>query len=150
MKPILAPLAAIRISIGKVMVMPTPTAGPLIAAIEGFRQLKIASTNRPPPGLGLANTPAPWLARGIEARRTAGDVGAGAEGAAGAGDDDGADIVVGVGALKGVGDFGAHLAGIGVELFRAVEGDDQAGTVEVAGDVLVVHGAPPTFLVCRR
>src|SRR6478609_9424252 len=61
MKPILAPLAAIRISIGKVMVMPTPTAGPLIAAIDGFRQLKIASINRPPPGLGLANTPAPWL-----------------------------------------------------------------------------------------
>ena len=51
MKPILAPRAAIRTSIGKVMVMPTPTAGPLIAAIDGFRQLKIASTNRPPPGL---------------------------------------------------------------------------------------------------
>ena len=44
------------------MVMPTPTAGPLIAAIEGFRQLKIASTKRPPPRAPeLANTPAPWL-----------------------------------------------------------------------------------------
>ena len=63
--------------------------------------------------------------RGIEARRTARYVRAGAEGAACAGDDDGADIVVGVGALKRIGDFGAHLAGIGVQLFRAVEGDDQ-------------------------
>jgi hypothetical protein len=34
-------------------------------------------------------------------------------------------------------------ADIGVEFFRAVEGDDQAGTVEVAGDVLVVHGTSP-------
>ena len=62
MKPILAPLAAMRISIGKVMVMPTPTAGPLIAAIDGFRQLKIASDEA---AAALCpnwqNTPAPWL-----------------------------------------------------------------------------------------
>jgi len=57
----LAPLAAILTSIGSVMVMPTPTAPPFIAAIEGFLQLKIASTNRPPPGLALAKTPAPCL-----------------------------------------------------------------------------------------
>ena len=61
MKPIFAPLAAMRMSIGSVMVMPTPTAAPLIAAIDGLRQLKIASTNRPLREPELANTPAPWL-----------------------------------------------------------------------------------------
>ncbi len=34
--PILAPSTASRMSIGSVIVMPTPTAGPLIAAITGF------------------------------------------------------------------------------------------------------------------
>jgi hypothetical protein len=43
------------------MVMPTPTAGPLIAAIDGLRQLKIASTKRPLRAPELAKTPAPWL-----------------------------------------------------------------------------------------
>ena len=41
-KPILASAAAIRISMGRVMVIPTPTACPLIAPMTGFRQLKIA------------------------------------------------------------------------------------------------------------
>ena len=124
MKPILAPLAAIRTSIGNVMVMPTPTAGPLIAAIEGFRQLKIASTNRPPPGFGAGEDAGAVLARRVEARRTARHVGAGAEGAARTGDDDRADVVVAVGAIESVRDLGAHLAGIGIELVGAVEGDD--------------------------
>ena len=102
MKPILAPRAAIRTSIGNVMVMPTPTAGPLIAAIDGFRQLKIASTKRPPPGFGAGEDAGAMLARRIEARRAARYVGPGAEGAARAGHDDGADIVVAVGAFERV------------------------------------------------
>ncbi len=47
-KPILAPSAARRKSIGRVMVMPTPTAAPLSAPITGLRQLKIASDTSPP------------------------------------------------------------------------------------------------------
>ena len=39
----------------------TPTAGPLMAAIEGFQQLKIASTKRPLRKPELAKTPAPWF-----------------------------------------------------------------------------------------
>ena len=35
-KPIFAPSAASRMSIGSVIVMPTPTAGPLIAAMTGL------------------------------------------------------------------------------------------------------------------
>ena len=37
-KPIFAFSLASRMSIGRVIVMPTPTAGPLIAAITGFLQ----------------------------------------------------------------------------------------------------------------
>ena len=37
-KPIFAPSAAMRMSIGSVIVMPTPTAGPLIAAITGLSE----------------------------------------------------------------------------------------------------------------
>ena len=42
-KPIFAPSAARRTSIGSVIVMPTPTAGPLIAAITGFSDSKMRS-----------------------------------------------------------------------------------------------------------
>ena len=42
-KPILAPSAARRMSIGSVIVMPTPTAGPLIAAITGLVESKMRS-----------------------------------------------------------------------------------------------------------
>ena len=45
-KPIRAAVDAIRMSIGSVMVMPTPTAGPLIAAITGFFESKIRRVTR--------------------------------------------------------------------------------------------------------
>ena len=40
-------------SIGSVMVMPTPTAGPLIAAITGLVDAKIRSVTCPPPSRDL-------------------------------------------------------------------------------------------------
>ena len=125
MKPILAPRAAMRTSIGNVIVMPTPTAPPLMAAIDGFRQEKMASTKprrrgAPPCPPRLPKTPAP-CARRIETLRAARNIRAGAEGATGAGDDHGAHIVVGVGATEGVLDLRAHRACIGVELVRPVE-----------------------------
>jgi len=40
---------AMRMSIGRVMVTPTPTAGPLIAAMTGFFASKMRSATRPPP-----------------------------------------------------------------------------------------------------
>ena len=51
--PILASSAAMRISMGRVMVMPIPTAGPWMAAITGLRQLKTARAIRPPPSRWL-------------------------------------------------------------------------------------------------
>ena len=47
-KPKRASVDAIRISAGKSMVTPMPTAGPLTAAITGFREEKILSVTRPP------------------------------------------------------------------------------------------------------
>ena len=48
-KPILASSAAKRKSAARVMVIPTPTAGPLMAAMIGFNESNIRRTTRPPP-----------------------------------------------------------------------------------------------------
>ena len=53
-KPIFASSAASRTSIASVIVAPTPTAGPLIAPITGFLQLKMRSVNWPPPSRVIA------------------------------------------------------------------------------------------------
>lgn len=47
-KPILALAQASRMLAGRVMVIPTPTAEPLIAAMVGLLQLWIASETLPP------------------------------------------------------------------------------------------------------
>ena len=149
MKPILAPLAAIRISIGNVMVMPTPTAGAVdrrdrgLSAVEDRLDKPAAARVRAGKDTGAMLPDVSKLARAAR------HVGAGAEGAAGAGDDDGADIVVAVGAFKGIGDLGAHLAGIGIELVGPVERDDHEGAVELAADVFVVQASPPILVVLR-
>jgi hypothetical protein len=60
-KPNLASADAMRMSIGSARVMPTPTAGPLIAAIDGLVQLNIASMKlaslRPPSGAAAPRSP---------------------------------------------------------------------------------------------
>jgi hypothetical protein len=43
-----------RTSIGRVIVIPTPTAGPLIAAMTGFSESKTRSVNWPPPSRGTS------------------------------------------------------------------------------------------------
>ena len=64
-----------RTSIGSVMVTPTPTAGPLMAAITGFFDSKMRSVSRPPPSRwasrsdGLA--PAVWSKVGRPPERSA-------------------------------------------------------------------------------
>ena len=47
-KPTFAVEQAMRIVAGRVMVMPTPTAGPFIAAIVGLEQLWMARATFPP------------------------------------------------------------------------------------------------------
>ena len=48
-KPIFAFSDASRMSIGNVIVTPTPTAGPLIAAMTGFLDSKMRNVSMPPP-----------------------------------------------------------------------------------------------------
>src|SRR5205807_997780 len=60
-KPIRASLAARRMSIGSVMVAPTPTAGPLIAAITGLVHSNTRSVNWPPPSRGTDPAVGGWL-----------------------------------------------------------------------------------------
>ena len=61
------------------------------------------------------------------------DVAAGAEGAAGAGDDDGADAGLGVERAEGVAELGVDLEGERVEPLGAVEGDGRDGGRRVDG-----------------
>ncbi len=58
-KPMRASSAASRTSIGSVIVAPTPTAGPLIAAITGFFESNTRSVNSPP----LSRPAAPAVSR---------------------------------------------------------------------------------------
>src|SRR6185312_3042300 len=81
------------------------------------------------------------LARCVETGGAARNVGTGAERAPRPCHDDGADVVILVGALEGLRDFRAHLPGIGIELVGPVERDDEEGAVDLAGDVLrMFHG----------
>ena len=61
------------------------------------------------------------------------DVAAGAEGAPGAGDDDGADARLGVEGAEGVAELGVDLEGERVEPLGAVEGDGRDGGRRVDG-----------------
>ena len=60
-KPNLAVSLDRRISIGRVIVTPTPTAGPIIAPIIGFLLSKIRNETSPPPSRGISLTPATSL-----------------------------------------------------------------------------------------
>lgn len=55
-KPIFAFAVATRMVAGSVMVMPIPTADPLMAAIVGFRQLCIARAILPPLHQGISRS----------------------------------------------------------------------------------------------
>ena len=93
--PIRAVSDASRTSIGSVIVAPIPTAGPLIAAITGLVHSKIRSVSRPPLSRGDSGL-RPRGSRLVNVSLAALEVGAGAEPAAGAGDDHRAHLVVGV------------------------------------------------------
>ena len=58
-KPIFASSAARRTSMGSVIVAPTPTAGPLMAAITGFFESNTRSVNWPPLSRTTVASPAP-------------------------------------------------------------------------------------------
>ena len=123
--------------------MPTPTAAPLIAAM--LRLAAIVDRLDEP----AARRPRPRALKhrralaDIERIRAAGDIRTGTEPAPRAGNDDHADVVVGVGLLERVLDLRSHQRGVGVELVRPVQRDGQDRSVGRGRDVFVGHAALP-------
>src|SRR5262249_41426001 len=130
-----------RMSIGNVIVTPTPTAGPFTAAITGFFDSKIRSDTSPPASRGMRSGPS-WAPppAGSEGLAAPGQVGPGAEAASGTGDDHYAHAVVGVGAVEGVDDLAPHRSGEGVEPVGPIEGQSGDAILDVVADLRVVHG----------
>ena len=126
-------------SIGSVIVTPTPTAGPLIAPITGFVHRKMRSVSEAalvavvhlgptaagdgadPSAASVLNvSPPPPRSAPAQKPRPA------------TGDDDGAHVVVGVDPVEGVAQLALHRDGEGVEPVGPVEGDrrDAASATE--------------------
>src|SRR5262249_50566811 len=82
--------------------------------------------------------PAPRIA--VECVGAGGEVGAGAETAARAGDDDGADVVVLVGRVEGGDHLLHHATGEGVELVGPVQRDGEDLVLDLVFDGLIGHG----------
>ena len=127
-------------SIGSVIVTPTPTAAPFTAAITGFFDSKIRRDTRPPPSRGIPSL-AGRLAATAAAERLApaGEIGTGAEAPTPAGDDDRPYRVVGVGAIERVDHLGHHRARERVEHLRPVEREGGDAVADVQFDLRVVH-----------
>ena len=72
---------------------------------------------------------------GVERRAAGAEIGARAERAARAGDDDGAHVVVGVGAVPRLAELAQHRRGDGVEAIRTVQGDRADSVLDVVADL---------------
>ena len=102
-------------SIGSVMVTPTPTAAPLIAPITGFVQSKMRNETMPPPSRGTPDLRLDVAAASGEGVAAGGQVGTRTEPTTGTGDDDGPDVVVGIDPVERVDHLPHHRAGERVE-----------------------------------
>ena len=99
------------------MLQPMPTVGPRTAAITGFSMA--CSVRRKCVAAALH----PFSLGAQSASLHAADIGAGAERAALAGDDDRAHVLIETKLLRVVAQLGAHLMGQRVQLLRPVEHD---------------------------
>ena len=109
-----------------------------LEAVEDPQAHQAASVARHALRTGLV---APAAAgEGVTASR---QVGSGAEAATPARDDHRPHVVVAVGPVEGVDQLVHHRAGEGVQLVGTVEGDRGDWSVELVGDLRVVHGAQP-------
>jgi hypothetical protein len=90
--------------------------------------------------------PAPRVA--VKRVGAGGEVRAGAEATPGAGDDDGADVVVLVGLVEGVDQLPLHGGVEGVELVRPVQCDGEDLFGDLVCDGLVGHGCFLTWFYC--
>ena len=133
-------------SIGKVMVMPTPTAGPLIAAMIGFFDSKMRSDTSPPPSRCVSNVSArpcavlskvsPPVLRSAPAQKprpapvtiTA------------------RTVVVSIGLVEGIEQLDAHPCGERVELVRAIQSDGEDAVGDLVRNRFVVHLTLPASL----
>src|SRR6266852_4400370 len=122
-------------SAGKTRPLSTHSVARLMPTTRGRNQLLHASATMPrraktkPMRAPLAAMLLQRLRRGparvVEGAAAAPQVRAGAEGAPGAGHDDGAHRIVGVGALEGVEQFVHHAGGEGVQPLGAVQGEGE-------------------------
>lgn len=111
-------------SIGSVIVTPTPTAAPLIAPMTGLSDLAILSATVPPPSRGTPSTSSAGSRCANRERAPApAEIGPGAEDPARAGDHHHPHLVVGVGQLECVNQLFPHRKGERVEPLRAVQCD---------------------------
>ena len=145
-KPIFAPSAARRMSIGSVIVMPTPTAGPLIAAITGLCDSKIRSVTRPPPSRGDVVAVASRSRQSNVVAAAARSAPA-QNAAPRAGDDHGADVVVGVGASNASISSSIIVGGERVQPVGPVQRDRQDAVGDLVADVLSSTGCALTQIV---
>ena len=122
---------------GRIIVRPTPIAGPFTAATIGFVDRMSSTQSRVRAGGARPSTIVAGQLR-VEHR---GDVGARAEPAARAGDHEGAHGGVGVGRFDRVDELGAHARRPRVELVGTVQGEQHDVVALLAEDLLVVHGA---------
>src|SRR3954468_981123 len=130
------------------MVMPTPTAGPLQAAMVGFSESYRRKVNRPPPSRWPSRpgstgprfsalkvlAPPERSAPAQKPRPAAGP-------AAGAGEDHRTHVVVAIGAVQRIEQLRQHLSSEGVELVGPVQGDGEDAVLGLVLDLLVGHGS---------
>ena len=120
------------------MVMPKPTAGPLMAAMTGFFISKMRKRHQPAAvAVVLGALRAPGAAR--ERPAAAPEVRARAEGAAGAGDDHRPHVVVAIGLVEGRHQLADRGRVDGVEPVRPVQRERRDAVRDVVQECLERH-----------
>ncbi len=140
-KPIFAFSDASRMSIGSVIVTPTPTAGPLIAAMTGFFDSKMRKREH---ASAVADdrlrTRRVTAASVRERLAPTGEIGSRTEAPSASGDDHDAHVVVGIGPVER-GDHLVHHPGRErVQLVRTIEGDRRDLILDLVRDLLELLG----------
>ncbi len=123
---------------------PPPAATPLTEAITGLVDSRITVTTRRPASISGRHR---RHILGRDQLAHVADVGAGAEAASRARDDDDAHGFVGLELLERVAQLAPHLAREGVELVRAVERERADAALAREQDVLVLHASTRSTIV---
>jgi hypothetical protein len=136
------------------MTKPRPAAGPLIAAMMNFGIRREVGVGHPELGQGAASRQGCGTWGGTISARARADglqaahVGAGAESAPRAGENDGPDRGVSAGLVHRVLEVEMHLAGPGIELFRTVERDCADPLRDIEQHRFIRHPGSPHVHSC--